>query len=63
MQISYVTLKGKDLDVRLNVMYIMAYTYDKETDETIVWLLGTKGAIRYPGDQRREINMAISTIK
>ena len=63
MPISYVTLKGKELDVRINVAYIMAFTYDDEANETIVWLVGARNAIHYPGDQRREINMAINAAK
>ena len=58
--IKFVTLKGNDLDVRVNVSYITAYTYDNETNETVVWLLGRKDPLKYPNDQRHEINMAIA---
>ena len=61
MSSKYVSLRGKDLSVRINTQYIVAYTYDQEEDETVVWLLGVESPVHYPGDQRKEINMAITS--
>ena len=61
MSSKYVTLQGKELSVKVNVTYIAAYAYDDEADETVIWLLGVPNAIHYPGDQRKEISMAIAS--
>lgn len=61
MSSKYVSLKGKQMSVRINTQYIIAYTYDQEEDETVVWLLGMENAAHYPGDQRKEITMAIAS--
>ncbi len=61
MNLKYVSLKGKEMSVRINTTYIVAYTYDQEEDETVVWLLGINAPARYPGDQRKEISLAITS--
>lgn len=55
----FVLLKGKEFDVRINTTFILAYAYDKETNQTIVWFLGKENSTQYPGDQRKEISLAI----
>ena len=61
MSSKYVSLKGKQISVRINTQYVVAYTYDQEEDETVVWLLGMEKATRYPGDQRKEITLAVAS--
>jgi len=61
MTSKYVSLKGKDLTVRINTAYIVAYAYDDEADNTVIWFLGMPHPVSYPGDQRKEIAMAIAS--
>ena len=59
MSSKYVSLRGKQISIHINTQFIVGYAYDEEEDETIVWLLGMEKPAHYPGDQRKEINMAI----
>lgn len=61
-QTGFATLKGDDdSNIRVNTSFILAYGYNKEKDKTLIWYLGMHGPANYPGDQRREISMAIET--
>ena len=61
MSSKYASLKGKESTIRINTAYIVAYTYDDEADNTVIWFLGMPHPVSYPGDQRKEITMAIAS--
>lgn len=61
-QTGFAVLKGQDGNtIRINTKYILGYTYDERQDKTLIFFVGMQDAVYYPGDQRHEISLAISS--